>query len=127
MQERSEAERRAIWPCLNVATWRRERSDRDIQQTYKPPRFSLFANLYRSAGFLQIFADMCRFEKKDILRITQKTQSDVKRIVKMFKTREKFHLCQNDETFFCSILYRSVEITDLYRSLQSQTMTDKLL
>ena len=21
MQERSEAERRAIWPCLNVATW----------------------------------------------------------------------------------------------------------
>ena len=28
MQERSEAERRAIWPCLNVATWRRERSDR---------------------------------------------------------------------------------------------------
>ena len=27
MQERSEAERRAIWPCLNVATWRRERSD----------------------------------------------------------------------------------------------------
>ena len=28
MQERSEAERRAIWPCLNVATWRSERSDR---------------------------------------------------------------------------------------------------
>ena len=32
MQERSEAERRAIWPCLNVATWRRERSDRAIQK-----------------------------------------------------------------------------------------------
>ena len=32
MQERSEAERCAIWPCLNVATWRRERSDRAIQQ-----------------------------------------------------------------------------------------------
>ena len=32
MQERSEAERRAIWPCLNVATWRRELSDRAIQQ-----------------------------------------------------------------------------------------------
>ena len=31
-QERSEAERRAIWPCLNVATWRRERNDRAIQQ-----------------------------------------------------------------------------------------------
>ena len=29
MQERSEAERRAIWPCLNVATCR---SDRAIQQ-----------------------------------------------------------------------------------------------
>ena len=25
MQERSEAERRAIWPCLNVATWRKGR------------------------------------------------------------------------------------------------------
>ena len=36
MQERSEAERRAIWPCLNVATWRRERSDRAIQQICKP-------------------------------------------------------------------------------------------
>ena len=32
MQERSEAERRAVWPCLNVATWRRKRSDRAIQQ-----------------------------------------------------------------------------------------------
>ena len=32
MQERSEAEQRTIWPCLNVATWRRERSDRAIQQ-----------------------------------------------------------------------------------------------
>ena len=32
LQERSEAERRAIWQCLNVATWRRERSDRAIQQ-----------------------------------------------------------------------------------------------
>ena len=41
----------------------------------------------------------------------------------MFKTGEKSHLCQNDETFFCSNLYRSVEITDLYRSLQSQTIT----
>ena len=28
----AEAEGRAIWPCLNVATWRRERSDRAIQQ-----------------------------------------------------------------------------------------------
>ena len=50
-----------------------------------------------------------------------------KRIIKVFKTGEKSHLCQIDETFFSSILYRSVEITDLYRSLQSQTMTDKLL
>ena len=32
MQERSEAERRAIWPCLNVATWQRERSDRAVQR-----------------------------------------------------------------------------------------------
>ena len=32
MQERSEAEQRAIWPCLNVATWRRELSDRALQR-----------------------------------------------------------------------------------------------
>ena len=32
MQQRSGAERRAIWTCLNVAIWRRERSDRAIQQ-----------------------------------------------------------------------------------------------
>ena len=32
----------------------------------------------------------------------------------MFKTGEKSHLWQNDETFFCS---------NLYRSLQSQTIT----
>ena len=32
MQERSEAERRAMWPCLIVAIWRRERSDRALQQ-----------------------------------------------------------------------------------------------
>ena len=38
----------------------------------------------------------------------------------MFKFREKSHLFQNDETFFCSSLYRSVEFC---RSLQIQTMT----
>ena len=32
VQERSEAERRAIRPCLDIATWRRERSDRAKQQ-----------------------------------------------------------------------------------------------
>ena len=43
MQERSDAERRAIWPCLNVATWRRERSDRAIQQICNLPfQLSLF-------------------------------------------------------------------------------------
>ena len=30
----------------------------------------------------------------------------------MFQTREKSHLCQNDEKFFRSNLYRSVEIID---------------
>ena len=35
---------------------------------------------------------------------------DVKRIIKMFKTGEKSHLCQNDEKIFCSNLYRSVMI-----------------
>ena len=96
------------------------------------PRFSIFANLCRSAGclqifadmcrsadFLQIFADMCRFEKKiDILRITIKTPQRCQRIIKVFETGENSHLCQNDETFFCRILYRSVEITDLYRAKQ---------
>ena len=38
----------------------------------------------------------------------------------MFKIGEKSHLWQNDETFFCSNLYRSVEFC---RSLQSQTIT----
>ena len=36
MQEQNEAERRANWPCLNVATWRRERSDRAIQHICQP-------------------------------------------------------------------------------------------
>ena len=36
MQKRSEEERRSIWPCLNVATWRRERSDRVVQQICYP-------------------------------------------------------------------------------------------
>ena len=38
------------------------------------PRFSIFANLCRSAGFLQIFADMRRFEKTVVLRNTLKTR-----------------------------------------------------
>ena len=79
----------------------------------------IFADMCRSAEFLQIFADICRFEKTtDVLRNTIKTHSDVKRAIKMFKTGEKSHLCQNDETFFCSNLDRSVEITDLYRAKQ---------
>ena len=53
MQERSEAERRAIWPCLNVATWRRERSDRAIQQM-------LFATKYNQ---MKIIADMEFFRR----------------------------------------------------------------
>ena len=32
MQERSDAERCAHWPCLNASTWQRERSDLAIQQ-----------------------------------------------------------------------------------------------
>ena len=36
----------------------------------------------------------------------------------MFKTGEKSHLCQNDEQIFGGNLYRSVEITDLYRAKQ---------
>ena len=50
-----------------------------------------------------------------------------KRIIKMFKTGEKSHLGHYDETFFCGNLFRSVKITDLYRFLQSQTRTKKLL
>ena len=38
MQERNEAERRARWPCLNIATWRRERSDRALQQIRQSPQ-----------------------------------------------------------------------------------------
>ena len=36
----------------------------------------------------------------------------------MFKTGKKSYFCQNDEKFFCSNLYRSVEITDLYGAEQ---------
>ena len=50
MQERSEAERRAIWPYFNVATWRRERSDRAIQQIW-----SIFSDLCNPNSF----SDMC--------------------------------------------------------------------
>ena len=74
---------------------------------------------------LQICAD----SKKN--RQTQKHNKNPtaisKRIIIFFKTGEKSHLCETDETFYCSNLYRSVEITDLYTSLQSQTMTNKLL
>ena len=45
----------------------------------------------------------------------------------MYKTGERSYFCQSDEIFFCSNLYRSVEITDLYRSLQSRKMTNKFL
>ena len=48
----------------------------------------------------------------------QKPHSDVKRMIKMFKTREMSHLYQNNETLSCSKLYRSEEITDLHRSKQ---------
>ena len=51
---------------------------------------------------LQICADS---KKKDLLKNTIKPHSNVKRIMKMFETREKSHLCR-DETIFCSNQYR---------------------
>ena len=60
----------------------------------------------RSAGFLQKLADMCRFQKNDLLRNTIRTPQRCQQLVKMFKTGEKSHLCQFHETFFCSNLYR---------------------
>ena len=43
----------------------------------------------------------------------------------MFRTGEKSNLCQNDEIFFCSNLYRSVEnFTELCRSIKNLEFTD---
>ena len=52
LQERSEAERRAIWPCLNVATRRREQSDRDIQAgTLIHSLYNVHRNIVRTSQF----------------------------------------------------------------------------
>ena len=67
MQERSEAERRAIWPCLNVATWRRERSDRAIQQIWtssnKPSSMHIGCNSTHFVPFWKS-AVLSRFENR---------------------------------------------------------------
>ena len=90
----------------------------------------IFADLCRYVQICRIFADLCRDvqirKKTDTLRNAIKTPQGCQTNKKMFKTGKKSHLCQNDEKSFCSNLYRSVEITDLHRSLQSQTMTNKL-
>ena len=41
MQERSEAELRAIWPCLNVATLQAIRLDRRHQSAFLKKRFCI--------------------------------------------------------------------------------------
>ena len=60
----------ALSLSLSLSLCERERDQFDFQHFKKKmkkprmahvePRFSIFANLCRSAGFLQIFADMCR-------------------------------------------------------------------
>ena len=79
--------------------------------------FRRYVQICTFSRSLQIYAD---WKKTDILRNTIKTPQlcQTKRILKMFKTEEKSVLCPNDETFFCSNMYRSVEITDLYRAKQ---------
>ena len=43
----------------------------------------------------------------------------------MLRTGEKSHLCQNDETFVCSIPYRSVEnLSELYGSIENTECTN---
>ena len=83
MQERSEVERRAIWPCLNVATWRKERSDRAIQQTLTslnnknnwlqsvkvfsstvPGKLKNLTELAHQGGHFEIFNPFCRKSSK---------------------------------------------------------------
>ena len=61
MQGRSEVERRAILPCLNVATWRRDRSDRAIKQIRKLQRNQVPA---ASSGSLYFGPDSGRFGGK---------------------------------------------------------------
>ena len=76
----------------------------------------------RYVQICRIFADLCRYvqirRKMTLSETHEKPNSDVKRIIKMFKTREKSHLCQNDETFFCSNLYRSIKILQICMDLQ---------
>ena len=84
------------------------------------PRFLILANMCSSAGFLQNFADMCRFEKITYSAKPYKLHSDVKLIIKIFKTGEKSHLRRNDGTFFYSNLYRSVKnSSELCRSIKN--------
>ena len=73
---------------------------------------------YRS---LRICVELSRYmqiRKKDLLRKTIKTPQRCQTNKKMFKTGEKRRLFQKDEIFFCSNLYRSGEITELYRAKQ---------
>ena len=63
---------------------------------------------------------MCRLEKKTNTG-TQKTPQQCQMSVrKLLRSAEKSHSYQNDETFFCSNLYRSVKnFTELCRSIEN--------
>ena len=89
-------------------------------------KFADLQNFYRS---LQIFADLQNFYRSLQIcadwkqRPTQehkKPHGNVKCVIKVLRTAEKSHSYQNDETFFCSNLYKSVKnFTELYSSIKN--------
>ena len=69
-------ERRAIWPCLNVATWRRERSDRAIQQICYPV-FEAMVPLPRSmASSLLALPRSCHDLGKDTMAMQDRAKAN---------------------------------------------------
>ena len=70
---------------------------------------------------LQICADS---KKNDLIRNTLKTKQRCQRIIKVFKTREKSHSCQSDETFFFLLFKLLLLYLKLLKLLQ-QTMFPK--
>ena len=63
----------------------------------------IFADLCRHVQICRIFADLCRYvqirRKMTISETHKKPNSDVKRIIKVLKTREKSHICHNDQHY----------------------------
>ena len=85
-----------------------------IYQTTGLRSLRIWANLQDFCRTLQIWADS---KNRPTQKHNKIPHSDVKRKIKLFKSREKSHLCQNDENFFCRNLYKN--FTELSRSIEN--------